>query len=38
MEEEGFQKRSDNNIKNYFYSALKRQVKKMNEVIKESNR
>lgn len=38
LEGRGYEKRSDNNIKNYFYSALKREVKRMNELIRENNK
>ena len=38
LEGEGYPKRSDNNIKNYFYSVLKRTIKVINEIIREKNR
>jgi hypothetical protein len=38
LEEEGFSRRGDNHIKNYFYSSIKRAIKRINEVVRESNR
>jgi hypothetical protein len=38
LEAQGFEKRGENNIKNYFYSAVKRQIKRINEVIRQNNR
>ena len=38
LEEKGFLRRGDNNIKNYFYSSIKRASKKINEAIRENNK
>lgn len=38
LEESGFVRRGDNHIKNYFYSSIKRAIKKMNETIRENNK
>ena len=38
LEEKGFLRRGDNNIKNYFYSGIKRASKKINEAISVNNK
>jgi hypothetical protein len=38
LEEGGFSRRGDNHIKNYFYSSIKRAIRRINEVVRESNR
>jgi hypothetical protein len=34
----GFCCRSDNHIKNYFYSSIKKAIKRINELLKDRNR
>lgn len=38
LEEGGFARRGDNHIKNYFYSSIKRAIKRINEVVRENNK
>lgn len=38
LEAAGFSRRGDNHIKNYFYSSIKRAIKRINEVVRASNR
>lgn len=38
LREAGFRCRSDNHIKNYFYSSIKKAIKRINELLKHRNR
>jgi hypothetical protein len=38
LQSHGLSRRGDNHIKNYFYSSIKRAIKRINEVVRASNR
>ena len=38
LRESGFGCRSDNHIKNYFYSSIKKAIKRINEILRNRNR